>query len=438
MAQLWFDVLEPGTLQTPGDLPGKVRVTRITARDRDNAAAVGNAKLAAGWQIPVCWDHQDVGPVRLSRDDRAARLVKNTLGYLKRFAVQRGKLRALADIPDAADAAQAAKVRHTSPCLDWNWRDADGVLWPGCTVQHLAITNRPVQRRLNADPPLRLSNTFNATPLRVWLSLGEFTPMADDQDDQKNDYQSDADTDTTPDDDDDTDDTDTDTDDSDDADDSDNSGPDAALFQKVLKLLAAKGIKLPAGTTPENGWERLYVALHATSADASPDDDDTDDEDDEEDDAPTDSGPPAVVSKRTSVTPSEESSPLTLSLRRQEMRAENLARKGIAARVTMLVKTGRITPALGSKLTRRATQVRLSFNSQGDLNSNELLTAIRAYEALPRGGTWRPRGKRVRLSNNDVRRVSMPPALKGVDPGDDSPEARKQRLEAFQQTTKRR
>ncbi len=103
------------------------RVVRLSAADMQNAAALGNAKLGAGWQIPACWDHQPVGPEKRSGDDAAAALVRNTLGYVDQFALQGQRLRARVHIPDAKDAAQAAKVGHTSPCLDWDWIDAADV-----------------------------------------------------------------------------------------------------------------------------------------------------------------------------------------------------------------------------------------------------------------------------------------------------------------------
>lgn len=406
MAKLTFDILEPGTLVTPGKKPGKMRVTRITPDQVANAFALGNAKIESGWHIPVCWDHQDLGPIKFSLskkeqaeafNNRNARIAKNTLGYVERFELEGNRLRAVVDVPDESDAKQAAKVGLTSPCLDWNWIDADGQLWPGCTVQHVAITPRPVQRRLNQSAPLALSIATNGTPSRVFLSFGEFKKMADEKDDEKPAKKTPYDDAIEPD------------GDESDAGVMDKDGPSKApviesandtFFKPAIALLAQKcGVKLPPDTTAANGWERAYVALHN-----APDYN-----------APAVNTPQAADSANPQmVTPSSEGSPLALSLQKQQEQAEKLARKSIAGRINLLVKSGRITPDMGSKLASGSSKLQLSFNAEGELETNAVLAKIEAYEELPKGHSWKPTGDKLALSNSRTP-LDIPKELEGDD-----------------------
>lgn len=382
----WFEILQPGTLRLT-DENGCDVVVRFRRRDVLNASRVGNAKLSAGWQIPVCWDHQDVGPVRLSHADRSASLVKNTIGYVDRFDVKNGVLCALADIPDPADAKVADKVKYTSPCMDRNWRDSDGRVWVGYTVQHVAITNRPVQRRLNTTVKLSISH-----PSRVCLSWGEFTPMADEtKDDKSTESNENKSTET-------------------------GSGGDGSPnhFSDAINMLAERGIILPEDTTAENAWERLTIALTALNG--------ADEVTDTEEEIGT-------------VTTNNDS-PLMLSLQKQRQQLEKFTRADLANRINTCVSSGRITPQVGRKLSEQLTKVKLSFNKDAELQPNDLITRIEAYEDLPKGAGWTPTGKRVKLSNTAAREVNMPKQLESDEP-DDSPEARKKRLDDFEATKRR-
>lgn len=155
--EVWKDVAYPGRVHVPGD-DGRVRVYDFTPHDMRLMEASGNAKVGDGWNVPVCWEHQDVEPARLGQNplrDHA----KGVFGRIKKFArTPDGRLKALLAGTDPGDRAQLDKVGFVSPEIQWDWTDTDGKLWPGPSVTHLAATARPVQRHqhpvgANPDAP---------------------------------------------------------------------------------------------------------------------------------------------------------------------------------------------------------------------------------------------------------------------------------------------
>jgi hypothetical protein len=152
-------------------------------------------------------------------------------------------------------------------------------------------------------------------------------------------------------------------------------------FKKALEALAKHGINLPEDTTPENAWERITLICDALAAKG----DDT---------IKPDENKPESGAKPEET---KQSQPIAMSLQKQLDRATNLARKDLCKRIEALNKSGRITPQIGEKLTKAVTTVQLSFGDDGELNSNNVLTQIEAYEALPEGSLFKPSG-RVALS----------------------------------------
>ena len=157
--ETWKDIAYPGRVVVPGP-KGKVHVYDFTRRDMKLLEQSGNAKVADGWNVPVCWEHQDVQPVhgaelQLSHNAEA-QMALGVFARIKRFArTPDGRLKALLAGPDPKDRQQLEKVGFVSPEIVWNWRDTDGKLWRGPSVTHLAATPRPVQRHqhpVGADP----------------------------------------------------------------------------------------------------------------------------------------------------------------------------------------------------------------------------------------------------------------------------------------------
>ena len=77
--------------------------------------------------------------------------------------------------------------------------------------------------------------------------------------------------------------------------------------------------------------------------------------------------------------------------------------------------------------------VKLSFNADGELKPNRVVTRIEAYEALDLNTAWaetQDDREKTRLSN--VRPAKRPPHATDTDANtDESPEARKKRMAAL-------
>ena len=142
MPKVWKDLLLPGTYRLDD---GRT----VTYRDADvrNAERQGNAMLAAGLRVPMCWEHDPAADPAHGNEW----LAKGYFGEPTKFERRAdGRLYGLLDIPDQADADQLKKVRTVSPKLNFDYVDETGALWPGLTVGHVAATAMPVQRGQHA------------------------------------------------------------------------------------------------------------------------------------------------------------------------------------------------------------------------------------------------------------------------------------------------
>lgn len=152
---VWKDIGYPGTVHVPGE-GGRVVKYTFTPDDWRRIVSTGKRKVADGWNIPGCWEHQDVGPKRrLSQNplrDHALGVFSSVVDF---ELTPSGGAKALIAGDDPKDFEQLKKLKFVSPELTWDWTDTDGKLWPGPSVTHLAATARPVQRHqhpVGADP----------------------------------------------------------------------------------------------------------------------------------------------------------------------------------------------------------------------------------------------------------------------------------------------
>lgn len=340
------DALYPGTIRKPGRDP-----LTLTDADLDAAVATANQLVRDGYTIPLYWEHQaDDGPVKLSAADKPAHVAKHTFGRVKEaFKDDGGALQLKLEVDADDDFNRLPKVRFVSPELRKNWTDADGRTHKGWSISHVAATPIPVQRE---QKPFDPTNAIRLS-LADYYQLSEAPPGSGSDgggspkgglDPEKQDE-----------------------------------GGAGGKVTKCLIALAKKGIKLPEDTTAQNIVERLCIVLDALS-----------DVDDSE----------KPMADLDDVDEADRGTqPYALSLQKQQAKAEKFARQGINQRVARLVNTGRITPEIGAKLTSQAGKVQLSFNDDGEVESNDLLIRIEAYEALPKHASWKPKGERVRLSN---------------------------------------
>lgn len=365
MAQLLTkDALYPGRIRKPGRDP-----IDLSDADIDAAVKAANTLIADGYTIPLYWEHQDdAGPVKLSSADKPAHVAKHTFGRVKEaFKDAGGVLQVKLEVDSDDDANRLPKVRFVSPELRRNFTDAEGRTWKGWTISHVAATPVPVQRQQKPFDPasaIRLSMADY-----VALSDGYGGSGQDGDGEKKGGGKMSGSDDDTP------------------KADTPAGGGKGGQITKCLIGLARKGIKLPDDTSHENLCERLCIVLDALPDDPEKPMADLDDDTQGDDLQESDRGTP----------------PLALSLQKQQEKAAKFARQDLTQRIQRLVNTGRITPEIGGKLTAQAGKVQLSFNDDGELNRNELLIRVEAYEALPKNTAWKPKGDRVRLS--DVREV---------------------------------
>lgn len=333
MASVWKDILYPRKVCVGG------KWFRFDRSDLENAVSVNKAKLADGWNIPVCYEHQDdAEPVRLSRNQMLADKAKSTCGWAEDFRIEGNRVEALIEVPNVADAQKLNAIRFVSPQVEWNFRDSEGKTWPGLTIQHIAATARPVQHRQDA---IKLSVPANevkhCSAAKGPLRLGSM-------------------------------------------------GMD---LKKVFAALAAKGIILPDDTTPENLIDRLYVAcLQGDPAGGMA----VPEIDDEPEPVPEDALEPEAAAKSEDAELKPDEKPIAMSLAKQRAEAELWARKNIARQVAALKESG-VNPGLVKALGKKAESVKLSFNRQGDLLPNEVTLTIKAYREIA-GSPPSPGGKR--------------------------------------------
>lgn len=377
---VWKDIAYPGRVHVPGE-DGRVNVYDFTSRDMHLLERSGNAKVADAWNIPVCWEHQDVGPDRAQLSQNPARdMALGVFGRIKRFArTPDGRLKALLTGSNPKDYAQLLQVGFVSPEIQWDWVDTDGRTWRGPSVTHLAATPRPVQRHQHpvgtdpdAPPPgvransleklVRMSLSKNPGGARVGARLrlsldhyGGARPMPD--------------TDTT-------------------AADPKKLSP----WEKIAAALSAHcGIQLgdvSTINTPDEFARIVEVAamnFKAGSEPAVPDIDDDLPPEGDDDNAPPEGdldAPPEGASDAPNP-------PVQMSLQNQNkaLTARLLAgeRNKLVARAEKVQRSGALRPADADALVAECRTVRLSLTNDGALKRNDTITKLEMIEKVKPG-----------------------------------------------------
>ena len=148
---VWKDCCYAGDVILP-DQDGKLRRYRFTQSDLRQMRRDNPKKIQAGWNIPLCWEHQNVEPskVQLSQGEKDRNFALGVFGRIADFDLTPdGRLKALLKGKDPNDYKQLEKIGFVSPEIAKDWRDSDGHVWRGLTVTHLAATPRPVQPHQN-------------------------------------------------------------------------------------------------------------------------------------------------------------------------------------------------------------------------------------------------------------------------------------------------
>lgn len=377
------DILYPGRVVVPG-ADGRNLAYEFTPSDLRAICRTGNEKINDSWNVPLVWEHQDIGPdkkaVRLSRAARDREYAKSVFGIVSGFSIRNGTLKAILEGDDPRDLDQFRKVKFVSPEIQWDWTDTDGRTWHGPTVTHLAATPRPVQRHQHAigtNPDLphpRLSQASSLAGLvrmsltsgvcvgaKLRLSLDHYTrppagskAMADE-----------------------------------------NKVPGmpeekTSAWERIATALALAGIKIGDGKNikdPEHLADLIEVA--AMNSEQGQDlDDEMPEETDEELEAPAgdmDAPPPGA----------SEPPPPPIQMSLEAKKLIGVERERLIARAERLGKTGRVSPAIANALVTDVKKVRLSLTANAELAGTAVEAKIAAYEALDANTAWSKSGRKV-------------------------------------------
>ncbi len=403
MAKFRLEALAPRRYCLGRDKAGQKRWATFTAEDCRSLGDKANRMLAAGVSIPVCWEHRDdANPARkLSRDQWATEQVLGTAGWVERYEIDAdGRVWANIEVPDPADAAKAEALRYCSPEVQPDVLDGDGREW-GRAFAHLALTPRPINQhqkpiqRLSGAKPVARS-VSDVIRLSVNPTGGE--DMADEKKDDEAAVEEPKPPEEKP---------------------KTGDGLDGGV-KELIEALRAVGMLIPDEVMDVAG---LIIAIKASG------------------DAPTDDQLPEIEP----VAPGDGGGgTVAMSLQKQQELAEVLARKNILTRIDRLLKSRRVTPEIAAKLTKAAGTVKLSFGeTTGDLEPNDVLARVEAYEELPKDAAWAER------QPDDKTRLSRPVSPGGrprhatreevtdADAADESIEARRERMKAWDETTGR-
>ena len=379
--EIWKDIAYPGRVVVPGERGSLVY--DFTAGDMARLERTGNAKVSDGWNIPLCWEHQDAEPqrARLSHNpDRDFAL--GVFGRIKRFGrTPDGRLKALLTGHDSGHFDQLRNVGFVSPEIQWDWTDTEGRLWSGPTVTHLAATARPVQRHqhpIGTDPDsphprlapagslqnlVRMSLTgqpkSSCVGARLRLSLDHYTrlPAGASAMDMNADKPADA-----------------------------KKNP----WMRIAEALMKAGFKIGTGENVKDA-DHLADLIEVAAMNSEQNEPEIEDElplEEEEPPPPPEGdmpGPPPGASE-------PPPPPVQMSLPANQ-KLVAMHRKELVRRAERLGAKGYVPPHVANDLVADIKKIRLSLTANADLAPSDVAARIVAYEKLEPGKAWSKDGK---------------------------------------------
>lgn len=313
---------------------------------------------AAGYEVPIAWDHADtlakLSPIK-------KRSAKDTVGFLDKInlAPDGKSVELLLDVTDPRGIEQAESNRvYVSPVILPEWRDGAGNVYRD-VITHCDFVNHPVDNVQGKFEPA----PAGAIACALRMGLGEPLRMAfgDDDDKDKKDEGSEGESESTatpeapaestkP----------------------EETNPDMPkdeggdkTMEAVLAHLGNYGLPLQADTTPENLAERLLGALLVANAAKAKEQEE--DKSDEGSNDKNDQGEPVVKDPGYAAM-----SAFTTQLYQERINADLKA----------LLDSGRCTPAEYQERAKAAGAVKLSLGSDGKPNSGSLEFWISDRKAL--------------------------------------------------------
>jgi hypothetical protein len=380
LARLRKDVLRPATYSVP-DRSGKKR-NRVTF-DRDYVRRLHSRyhdMKAAGLHVPVSWEHQDSAKPddEAGRAQRLADKARLIFGYAEDAVIEPGDLLQFdLDIPNDADASQAKVVRYVSPEIVNDFVDGSGRLWEGPSITHIAVTGKPVQHAqqpfqqlsyirlsladIDTEPPM----TIDLKPVLAYLAKRKINirkgtkpeklltrlhacrlGFEDEGDEGEEKAEKEVEGD-----------------------------GEGKAMKKALEYLEGQGVHLPPDTNAENFIERLCVACHALENSKEEEDVET----------PNPNEPPASAEQPKPA----DTGGMMMSLER-DLKASKARAEAAEARLLKSEKEGlqrrigalSVSKPIRDKLLASLKTERLSLTEDGALAMSELVTTVKAYEAL--------------------------------------------------------
>lgn len=177
MAKFRLQVLAPGTWTVGQNPDGSARTHTFTREEIKAKAHATAAMMAAGINLPTCFEHQDrVKPVQMSRDELIEARTKGVNGRGEKLYIDKktGTCFADVEVPHDDDAKSVEAIRFCSPEID-DFEDGKQTKW-GTVFTHLAFTPKPVQH--DQTPILRLGHE---TRMRLAFDPKKGNDMADEK-----------------------------------------------------------------------------------------------------------------------------------------------------------------------------------------------------------------------------------------------------------------
>jgi hypothetical protein len=337
--------------------------------------------VKAGLQVPLAYEHQDVAkpmsPEQLSQ--YRAEKVKLTAGYAAGCHLdENGYLQTEVEADSDEDAKNIRKIKFVSPEITRDFVDGTGKKWPGLSITHLALTNRPVQHKQQPFRPLPQRMSFGEV---VRLSLEDLSEakMADDNSMAEDKGSEMEDKDAIP---------------NLPPAGADQTGGKEADFDELKELLESHGITLPEDTDSKSLIEHLKVALTALQGRLSPKGGETETQMGGPPGSPTPQEAPGTPAYMMSLEKRFEAekqahAQAKAQLAASQKKGETLEKKlveqerlSLEGRIAGLVADGIIPVHLAAKLKGDLKSVRMSLGDDGACKPSEVALKVAAYEDL--------------------------------------------------------
>jgi hypothetical protein len=351
---VWKDIFRPGAYQLPDG-----RTLEFTDRDVRESLSNGLAMLRNRYAVPTIYEHDDCAkpaPIDLdaTNPNWPESFARKAIGHVQAFEIRnengRPVLWSQHEIPNPEDAKRWAACRYASPRLEWDTTDSKGNRYPGVSVQHVAVTPRPIQVE---QLPVNLSSNFYRSPVNLSM---EYLKMASEKDEKTG----------------------------------GDGGASGGEFARIRDALSSMGHTLPDSVSD---WSSLATALEVLAANGGTTEPDGDEMGGEggdmggDDGATTTANPPVMLSAQQR------------KVHDRLVAVERRAHVDRAEKATgTLVSRGLMTSDQAKKFVGKFGTANLSFASDGSVAKIDLVTQLESYETIA-ANARRQGGKAANLSN---------------------------------------